>query len=133
MGLKISMLPLLLSLSLSLILPPLLTTSFTVPLLLSLPLSPLFSLSTSFTHPLFSLSLTLSLPPSLSHPPPLSLISSRFRVEYKPFNLGYLQHLINTGRVDPSQPIDMCTLNRVNTLGRIEHGIKLLADVRINK
>lgn len=53
---------------------------------------------------------------------------NKFRVEYKPFNLGYLQHLINTGRVDPSQPIDMCTLNRVNTLGRIEHGIKLLAD-----
>ena len=50
-------------------------------------------------------------------------------MEYEPLNLGKLQHLVDSGRIDATQPINMYTLHQVGAVGRVEHGIKLLADV----
>lgn len=56
-------------------------------------------------------------------------IVCRFQVTYEPLNLGKLQHLVDSGRIDASQPVNMYTLHQVGAVGRVEHGIKLLADV----
>ena len=72
--------------------------------------------------------------PFPTHPsPPLSstYFTCSFRKEYEPLNLSTLQHFINSGRLDHSQPINMRTLHRAGAVGRIKHGVKLLAGVRL--
>ena len=56
-------------------------------------------------------------------------IPRRFQIRYESLNLNRLQHLIDCGRVDTSQRIDMRTLVDAGAVGKIEHGVKLLADV----
>ncbi len=53
----------------------------------------------------------------------------RDRKEYEPLNLGWLQYLIDTGRVNDKEPITMNMLKQAGAIGKIKHGIKLLADV----
>lgn len=51
-------------------------------------------------------------------------------MKYEPLNLGKLQQLVDSGRIDAAQPINMYALHQAGAVGRVEHGIKLLADVR---
>lgn len=53
---------------------------------------------------------------------------NKFQTCYEPLNLNKLQYLIDSGRVDASQPINMHTLYWSGAVGKIEHGVKLLAD-----
>lgn len=53
----------------------------------------------------------------------------RFQIRYEPLNLNRLQYFIDSGRIDPSKPINMYTLYWSGAVGKIEHGVKLLADV----
>ena len=57
----------------------------------------------------------------------------RFQIEYEPLNLNRLQYLIDGGRIDASQPITMHTLHKAGAVGKIKHGVKLLADVSVLK
>ncbi len=59
----------------------------------------------------------------------LSCIIFRFQIKYEPLNLNRLQYLIDSGRIDASKPINMHTLYWSGAIGKIEHGVKLLADV----
>ncbi len=59
----------------------------------------------------------------------LSCIILRFQIKYEPLNLNRLQYLIDSGRIDASKPINMHTLYWSGAIGKIEHGVKLLADV----
>ncbi len=61
----------------------------------------------------------------------LSPFSLRFQIKYEPLNLNRLQHLIDSGRIDVSKPINMQTLHLSGAVGKIRHGVKLLADVRL--
>lgn len=56
-------------------------------------------------------------------------VFDRFQIRYEPLNLNRLQHFIDSGRIDPSKPINMHTLYWSGAVGKIEHGVKLLADV----
>ena len=58
---------------------------------------------------------------------------SRFQIRYEALNLNRLQYFIDSGRIDPSKPINMRTLCSSGAVGRIEHGVKLLADVSLSK
>lgn len=53
---------------------------------------------------------------------------NKFQIEYEPLNLNRLQYLIDGGRIDASQPITMHTLHKAGAVGKIKHGVKLLAD-----
>ena len=53
----------------------------------------------------------------------------RFQIRYEPLNLNRLQYFIDSGRIDPSKPINMHTLYWSGAVGKLEHGVKLLADV----
>ena len=55
----------------------------------------------------------------------------RFQIRYEPLNLNKLQYLIDSGRIDPSKPINMNTLYWSGAVGKIEDGVKLLADVSL--
>lgn len=55
----------------------------------------------------------------------------RFQIRYEPLNLNRLQYFIDSGRIDPSKPINMYTLYWSGAVGKIEHGVKLLADVSV--
>lgn len=55
--------------------------------------------------------------------------SGRFQIRHEPLNLNRLQYFIDSGRIDPSKPINMHTLYWSGAVGKIEHGVKLLADV----
>lgn len=71
---------------------------------------------------------TFSLPRLLLSPPPPSF---RFQIRYEPLNLSRLQYMIDTGRLDASQPIKMDSLYWSGAVGKVEHGVKLLGDVSI--
>lgn len=58
-------------------------------------------------------------------------VFNRFQIRYEPLNLNRLQYFIDSSRIDPSKPINMHTLYWSGAVGKIEHGVKLLADVRI--
>lgn len=47
-----------------------------------------------------------------------------------PLNLDRLQHWIDRGLIDPSQPITMKELFETRCVHGIKHGVKLLGDVR---
>lgn len=49
--------------------------------------------------------------------------------EYQEVNLDKLQHWIETGRIDPSQPITMKHLLDSRCIHKIEDGVKLLSVV----
>lgn len=53
---------------------------------------------------------------------------NKFQVKYEPLNLGKLQQLVDSERIDATQPINMYALHQAGAIGRVEHGIKLLAD-----
>jgi large subunit ribosomal protein L15 len=55
----------------------------------------------------------------------------RFQIRYEPLNLNRLQYFIDSGRIDPAKPINMHTLYWSGAVGKIEHGVKLLADVSV--
>ena len=68
---------------------------------------------------------------SHANSPPVWLLEiHRFRREYAPLNLNQLQHAIDTGRIDPSQPITLKTLKDSGIVRRFHDGVKLLANVR---
>ena len=50
---------------------------------------------------------------------------------YVPLNLNRLQYFIDSGRLSASQPINMHTLQQSGAVGKIEHGVKLLATVSV--
>jgi large subunit ribosomal protein L15 len=49
------------------------------------------------------------------------------QTHYVPLNLNRVQYLIDSGRIDASQPVNMHTLQQSGAVGRIKHGVKLLA------
>ena len=59
----------------------------------------------------------------------IAFLCHRFQIRYEPLNLNRLQYLIDSGRIDASKPINMHTLYWSGAVGKIEHGVKLLADV----
>ena len=61
--------------------------------------------------------------------PPLLPLSLRHQTDYVPLNLNRLQYLIDSGRIDASQPINMYTLQQGGAVSKITHGVKLLATV----
>eukprot|EP00118_Oscarella_pearsei_P011853 m.82906 g.82906 ORF g.82906 m.82906 type:complete len:176 (+) comp36313_c0_seq9:1176-1703(+) len=55
---------------------------------------------------------------------------NKFRREFEPLNLSKLQLWIDSGRIDPGQPMNMYTLQKSGIIGpRISHGVKLLGSV----
>lgn len=48
-----------------------------------------------------------------------------------PLNLDRLQHWIDRGLIDPSQPITLKELFETRCVHGIKHGVKLLGDVRL--
>ena len=56
-------------------------------------------------------------------------LSSSNRIEYEQLNLGWLQQLVDSGRIDPAQTITMHTLQECGAVTNVKHGVKLLADV----
>ena len=83
------------------------------------------------SYPTFPLSpSSLLLPCSFLSAFPLpSLILLRNQTHYVPLNLNRVQYLIDSGRIDASQPVNMHTLQQSGAVGRIKHGVKLLATV----
>lgn len=73
--------------------------------------------------------LTPNLHPTLSTTFGCYLALCRFQIRYEPLNLNRLQYFIDSGRIDPTKPINMNTLYWSGAVGKVEHGIKLLADV----
>eukprot|EP00053_Salpingoeca_punica_P005139 m.52856 g.52856 ORF g.52856 m.52856 type:complete len:231 (+) comp13106_c0_seq1:69-761(+) len=49
------------------------------------------------------------------------------QVEYEPLNLDTLIEFITNARIDPKEKIDLRTLREAGAVGKIEHGVKLLA------
>ena len=98
------------------------------------PLAPILTPLSPF-HPIPPLPTPPLLPPFPTiyplTPSPLPFLPYSFRKEYEPLNLSTLQHFIDSGRVDHSQPINMRTLHTAGAVGRIKHGVKLLAGVRL--
>lgn len=57
-------------------------------------------------------------------------VDDRLRQEMTPLNLDRLQHWIDRGLIDPTQPITMKELFATRCVHGIKDGVKLLADVR---
>ena len=53
-----------------------------------------------------------------------------FREPLNVINIGKLVHWIEAGRIDPTNLITMKILRDSRAVGRVKHGVKLLADVR---
>ena len=58
-----------------------------------------------------------------------SLFHYRNQIRHVPLNLNRLQYFIDSGRLDSSRPINMYSLQQSGVVGRVEHGVKLLATV----
>jgi large subunit ribosomal protein L15 len=56
-----------------------------------------------------------------------------FRKEYAPVNLGTLDAAIEAGKIDGSQPITEMTLIAAGLAADDKHGVRLLADGKINR
>jgi hypothetical protein len=59
------------------------------------------------------------------------LIFCRHKKDFSLINLGRIQHLIDTGRIDASKPITLKTLHDAG-IQNLQDGVKILAGVRKN-